>query len=283
MKTVINVILGVCAAVLAYICIGSIIDDQELDGRIEDRKSVVIARLLDVKKAQEAFKEMHDTVVYYQNAETEEMDSVKMGRYAESFAELEDFLRSGRYPEKIIKEGQIQEDVQRHGWTEEKVAHKIWELRNQGMSDAEIRTALDAEQLYGVWCDTVWTKSPVTAILGRADYPIDSLKYIPFSESYTGEAYVYENGEIKLVENKKEGVPAVWNFGERIEIKMEIPMHDVMECGADFKYFLSGMGKLCNRKIMNMTQYETGRGAYPGLKIGELAKDMWNNNAGNWE
>jgi len=275
MKTAINVILGVCAVILAYICVGSILDDQALDGQIEARKKVVIARLLDIKKAQEAFKETHDTVVSYLDPESQEMNEVTMGRFALSFDELEDFLRNGRYPEQIIKEGQIQEEVQRHGWTEEKVADKIYSLRQQGMSDAQIREALDAEELYGVWCDTVWADSPLKALFGDANYSIDSLRYIPFSDQWEK----HENGKIA----KPLGEFEEWEFAERVEFKMDIPMHYVMECAAPFKSFLSGMGKLCDRKIVNMTQYEEGRGAYPGLKIGEIAKDQWNNNAGNWE
>lgn len=275
MKRTINVILGVCAAILAYICVASIVDDQNLDADIDARKKVVIARLLDVKKAQEAFKEMHDTTVQYLDPESQEMASVNMGRYALSFDELEEFLKNGRYPEQIVKEGQIQEALQRKGWTEEKVAAKIYELRTQGMSNEQIRAALDAEELFGVWCDTIWSNNPVTAIYGRADYPIDSLRYIPFSDQYE-----------EVVDGKvlnKLGEPRAWDFGERVEFKMGIPMHYVMECAAPFKSFLSGMGKLCDRKTVNMTQYEEGRGAFAGLKIGELAKDQWNNNAGNWE
>ena len=275
MKTTINVILGVCALILAYICIGSILDDQALDGQIDARKKVVIARLLDIKKAQEAFKSTHDTVVSYLDPETQEMSTVTMGRFALSFDELEDFLRSGRYPEEIIKEGQIQEELQRKGWTETKVADLIYELRQQGQSNEQIRERLDAEQLYGVWCDTVWADSPLKALYGDANYNIDSLRYVPFSEQWEK----HENGQIA----KPLGEPAEWEFGERVEFRMDIPMHYVMECAAPFKSFLSGMGKLCDRKIVNMTQFEEGRGAYAGLKIGELGKDQWNNNAGNWE
>ncbi len=277
MKTVINVILGVCALILTYICVGSILDDQALDGQIDDRKKVVIARLIDIKECQEAFKEMHDTVVSYLDPESQEMSSATMGRYALSFDELEDFLKNGHYYEQIIKEGQIQEELQRKGWTEEKVADLIYQLRQQGQTNEQIRTRLDAEELYGVWCDTVWSENPVVAISNKLGHEInvDSLRYIPFSDQWEK----HENGGIA----KELGKMAEWEFAERVEFKMDIPMHYVMECAAPFKSFLSGMGKLCDRKIVNMTQYEEGRGAYPGLKIGEIAKDQWNNNAGNWE
>ena len=62
---------------------------------------------------------------------------------------------------------------------------------------------------------------------------------------------------------------------------MGIPMNYVMECAAHFNTFLKGMGKAGDNKRVNMTNYEEERGAYPGLKIGDIMN--WNNNAGNWE
>ena len=88
MKTVINVILGICAVALAWICVGSIVDDQALDEKIEARKKVVEARLVDIKKAEEAYKQMHDTTLIYMDEESQETREVTMGAYAETFDEL---------------------------------------------------------------------------------------------------------------------------------------------------------------------------------------------------
>jgi len=264
MKTVINVILGICAVALAWICVGSIIDDQKLDEQIEARKKVVEARLLDIKKAEEAYKELHDTTLTYIEEESQEAKEATMGCYAESFDVLIDFLKTTRYPEKINKDGQIQEKAQRNGWTEKKVADHIYSLRQQGKSDDQIRETLKAEELPGVWVDTVWAENPVKAIFGRADYPVDSLRYIPFSEI-----------------DSEDGKPIEFDLQGQVHFKMSIPMNYVMECSAHYRTFMKGLGKQGDRKRVNMTQYEEERAAYPGLKIGDIAN--WNNNAGNWE
>lgn len=261
MKTVINVILGICAAALAWICVGSIIDDQALDEKIEARKKLVEARLIDIKKAEEAYKEQHDTTLVYVDEEAQETKEVTMGAYAESFDVLIAWLKSARYPEQIKKEGVIQEEAQRKGWNEAKVARHIYDLRKQGLSDDQIRDRLTAEELPGVWCDTVWADSPIKALYGREDYPVDSLRYIPCSDV--------------------EGEPIEFELQGQVHYKMGIPMNYVMECAAHFNTFLKGMGKAGDNKRVNMTNYEEERGAYPGLKIGDIMN--WNNNAGNWE
>ena len=257
MKTTINVILVVCACALAAICIRSITDDQKLDDQMEARKKVVIARLLDIKAAEEAYKETHDTTLIYIDEESQETRTATMGAYAETFEVLIDFLKNTRYPEQIIKEGQIQEKAQRAGWTEAKVATEIYNLRKQGMSDEKIRERLEAEELPGVWCDTVWAENPIKSLYGRSDYPVDSLCYIPFS-----------NGQ-------------KFELGGQVHYKMGIPMNYVMECKAPFETYLRGLGKQGDRKLVNKKMYEEERGAYPGLQIGDIAN--WNNNAGNWE
>lgn len=264
MKTVINVILCACAAALLWICVRSITDDQAIDEKIAGRKKVVIARLLDIKAAEEAYKEQHDTTLYYTDEESQETRQATMGAYAENFDELIAFLKTARFPEKISKEGQIQEAAQRKGWTDKKVANHIYQLRKSGMSDAAIRERLIADELPGVWMDTVWAENPIKFLFGRADYPVDSLRYIPFSNELDGEFKEFE-------------------LSGQVHYKMGIPMNYVMECKAPFETFLTkaGLGPIGDNKRKNMSVYEEERGAYPGLKIGDILN--WNNNAGNWE
>lgn len=262
MKTVINGILVLCACALAWICYSSIADDQKLDDIIAARKKVVAARLLDIKTAEEAYKETHDTVLVYTDEESEEIKEVTMGCYAETFDVLINWLKTARYPEQILKEGQIQEAAQRKGWTEKKVANHIYELKQQGLSKEQIAERLIAEELPGVWIDTVWADSPIKALYGREDYPVDSLRYIPLSDIDGNEADEFE-------------LQGAVNF------KMKIPMNYIMECAAPFATFMKGLGNAGKNKQINMKKYEEERGAYPGLKIGDMVN--WNNNAGNWE
>lgn len=272
MKKVINGILLVCALALAWICVGSIVDDQAVEAQINARKKVVIARLLDIKKAQEAYKELHDTTLIYFEEESEEQKKATFGCYAETFDVLIDFLKTARYPEQIVKEGVIQEAAQRKGWTEKKVADHIYQQRKKGMSDDAIREQLKNEELPDVWCDTIWAENPIKAIFGRADYPVDSLRYIPFS-----------NEQNDLYPDKPEGEFIQFDLQAMVHFKMRVPMNYVMECAAPYNAFLtkSGLGNVGNNKRKNLVQREEERGNYPGLKIGDVTN--WNNNAGNWE
>ncbi|MBQ0049084.1 MAG: hypothetical protein KBT12_02430 [Bacteroidales bacterium] len=256
MKTVINLILAVCAILLCWICVGSIVDDQKLDDQIEARKKVVEARLIDIKKAEEAYKEQHDTTIIYIDEESQETKEATMGCYAETFDVLIDFLKTGRYP-RVMKTGQLSEERQRAGWTEAKASKFIYETELKfGRGSAAANAAIEAEKLQGFRIDTTWV-GLVEELYGDANYPIDSLRFIPFS----GEEEFELQGQVHF--------------------KMGIPMNYVMECAAHFRTFLKGMGKAGDNKRINMTNYEEERGAYPGLKIGDIAN--WNNNAGNWE
>ena len=262
MKTIINAILAVCAIALAWICVGSIIDDQAIDEQIEARQKVVEKRLIDIRKAQEAYKEQHDTVITYIDEEAEETKEARMGCYAETFDELIAFLKTAKYPEQISKEGQIQEGAQRKGWNDKKVADHIYNLRREGKSDDAIREILKGEELPGVWIDTVWAENPIKAIFGREDYPVDSLRYIPCADALDGQFKEFE-------------------LAAQVHFKMKIPMNYIMECAAPFATFMKGLGNAGKNKQINMKKYEEERGAYPGLKIGDMVN--WNNNAGNWE
>lgn len=52
----------------------------------------------------------------------------------------------------------------------------------------------------------------------------------------------------------------------------------VMECGAEYRYYLSGLDK---DEILSLTEAADNAGKYAGLKIGDI--NIPDNNAGNWE
>ena len=56
MKTRINVVLGICALLLLFICWRSIQDDQDFNATVEAREAVVKERLLQIRDAEEAYK-----------------------------------------------------------------------------------------------------------------------------------------------------------------------------------------------------------------------------------
>ena len=59
MKTVINIVLVACICVLAYICYGSIMGPIRFEEAQKAREKKVIARLIDIRKAQLEYRNQH--------------------------------------------------------------------------------------------------------------------------------------------------------------------------------------------------------------------------------
>ena len=53
MKTVFNIVLVLCAAALIYICYTSIMGPINFENAKKEREKAVIARLIDIRKAQQ--------------------------------------------------------------------------------------------------------------------------------------------------------------------------------------------------------------------------------------
>lgn len=87
MKKVINAVLAVCVVLLAIICWRSIQDDINFDKDVAYREAQVKARLIQIKDAEEAFKQQHPE-----------------GAYCADWNVLTEFVRNGKLPV-VIKEG----------------------------------------------------------------------------------------------------------------------------------------------------------------------------------
>ena len=60
MKTVINVVLFICVVALIYICYGSIMGPVNFDKERTVREDAVKARLIDIRKAQQEYRSVHN-------------------------------------------------------------------------------------------------------------------------------------------------------------------------------------------------------------------------------
>ena len=60
MKTVFNVILGLCALALIYICYASIMGPINFEEAKKHREKAVIARLMDIRKAQMEYRALNN-------------------------------------------------------------------------------------------------------------------------------------------------------------------------------------------------------------------------------
>ena len=164
MKKVINGILAVCVLALLFICWRSIQDDQDFNAEVRNRESVVKARLLQIRSAEEAYKLQHE------------------GTYCADWSVLIDFVKNGRLPI-IMKQGVLSDAQMDKGLTEAKAAAIV----NSGDEKAIIENGLQDFRR-----DTVWV-SLIDSLYKEDDFVADSLRYIPFSKGDTFELITCPN------------------------------------------------------------------------------------------
>ncbi|MGM9674394.1 MAG: hypothetical protein ACI3X9_02880 [Bacteroidaceae bacterium] len=163
MKKVINAILGVCVALLLFICWRSIQDDQDFNATVSEREKVVKERLLQIRAAEEAFKLQHE------------------GTYCADWSVLIDFVKNGRLPI-IMKQGVLSDAQMDKGLTETKAAAIV----NSGDEKAIIENGLQDFRR-----DTVWVS--LIDSLYADGFVADSLRYIPFAMGDTFELIACPN------------------------------------------------------------------------------------------
>ncbi len=100
MKHVIRITLVIAIAFLAYICVMSIITPIQFDNIRASREKAVIAHLINIRKAQIAFKD-------------------QAGYYTASCDTLTDFIKNGKVPV-VLKEGTLTDEQLQNGLTEAK-------------------------------------------------------------------------------------------------------------------------------------------------------------------
>lgn len=165
MKKQINLVLLVCAVIMGILCWRSIQDDIDFEKDVEYREAQVKARLLQIKAAEEAYKQ--------QNPE---------GAYCADWNVLINFVKNGKLPI-VIKEGVLSDEQMEKGLTESKAAAII----NSG--DA---AAIAEYKLEGFRRDTIWV-SLVDSLYKGMNINYDSMRYIPFSNGDTFEIIACPN------------------------------------------------------------------------------------------
>ena len=99
MKKKINVLLGICALLLLFICWRSIQDDQDFNATVEAREAVVKERLLQIRDAEEAYKQQSEE-----------------GEYCADWDVLINFIKTGKLP-LVLKEGVLSDAQMEKGLT----------------------------------------------------------------------------------------------------------------------------------------------------------------------
>ncbi len=211
MDKIFKLLLIVTGIVLAYLCVQSIMIPIEFNKERMDREKQVIARLVDIRKAQ----------IEYRNTK---------GAYTDNFDTLIAFVKNAQTPI-ILKEGSLTDKQLEEGLTEREAVRR-------GIIRRDTTYVSVLESLFG------------------KDYPIESIRYVPFSNPQA--EFEMEAGEIS-------------SGAAGIIVK-------VVEVRTPYKVYLQGLNK---QEIINIVETQEKMNKFPGLKFGSVQEA--NNNAGNWE
>ncbi len=185
MKKLINVVLGIAALAMLFICYRSIADQQDFEAEVKQREIDVKARLIEIRKAQEAYKEQHS-------------------EYCGNWDTLIAFIKEGKLPI-VVKQGVLTEDQMEKGLTESKAAAIV----NRGNA-AEIA----ANGLQDFRRDTTWVS--LVDSLYPADYNVDDIRYIPNSDVKDGEKKEFDLIAV-WIKTKSDAIIPVMECGAEVE------------------------------------------------------------------
>ena len=104
MKDTLKILLAVAVVLLAYMCYRSVMGPIEFDKTREQRENLIKARLIDIRKAQIEYKNIHKV-------------------HAANFDELSKFLKDEKLPF-LIKEGVLTDEQLEKGMTEQEAVKK---------------------------------------------------------------------------------------------------------------------------------------------------------------
>lgn len=154
MKTVFNVVLGLCALALVYICYASIMGPINFEKAKKQRDAAVIARLIDIRKAQLEYRTLHNQ------------------QYTDNFDSLIDFVKTQKLPF-IFKQGELSDKQLEEGLTEKKAIAIINKAKKTGNYSEVQKQGLENFKRDTMWVavlDTIFPKGFIA----------DSMRYVPY-------------------------------------------------------------------------------------------------------
>lgn len=211
MRRVIQVLFVFIIVILGYLIVESIMEPIRFNQEVERREQATINRLVDIREAQKAYKDIYR-------------------RYTSSFDTLIAFLDTGTFS--VVRAiGTVPEE-----WLEELGRDRARERAlNEGIIVREV------------------TKVPVQDSLFRPGYPIDSLRYVPFTE---GVEFTMESSQILTSSN--------------LNVQ-------VVEVSVLYDDLLAGMDK---QLVVNYKDERMKIVGFEGVKFGSLEEGTL---TGNWE
>ena len=225
-KKIVSVLLLFVIAGLVYVIVQSVMQPVNFNKQMEYRKGVGVQRMKDLRTLQEAYKSVY-------------------GRFSQSADTLADFYKNGQM-----------EVLMQIGSNDDSAA-----VANTEKLKRTYRGKLTPEKMYELYQEGqnlvfyISNKINVkdTIFKNRADFDIDSLRYIPFSQGDTiqMEAIVKEVSGVKV---------------------------PLFEARMPYKSLLKGLD---NQLRINLDADCRASNRYEGLQVGSISAP--NNNAGNWE
>ena len=192
MKKLINVVLGIAALAMLFICYRSIADQQDFDAAVKQREIDVKKRLIEIRNAQNAYKEQNPNIGFCADWDT-----------------LIAWVKEAKLPI-VIKQGVLTEAQMEKGLTENKAAAIV--ARGNA---AEIA----ANGLQGFRRDTTWV-SLIDSLYPKSKYPegfnADELRYIPNSDVLDGKKKEFDLIAI-WIKTKSDAIIPVMECGAEYE------------------------------------------------------------------
>ena len=225
MKTVINVVLFICVVALIYICYGSIMGPVNFDKERTVREDAVKARLIDIRKAQQEYRSVHN------------------GAYTASFDTLIDFVKTAKLPF-ILKIGTLNDTQLENGMTEQKARELINKAKKTGnWSEVEKQGLKDFRR------DTMWVA--VMDTIFEKGFDPDSLRYVPYGNGATFEMQVRRD-------TMKSGAPLNL-FQAQVAYDVYLNGLDKQEL-INLKDTQSKLGKYCGLRVGDIEQANNNAG-----------------------
>ena len=229
-KSVINGILVLCTLGLVAACFFSIYSDIAFDEEKAAREKLVIARLMEIRNAEEQYK-------------------MTFGEYCGTIDSLIDFVKNGKTVDRIFKEGELTDDQLEAGMTEREAVAK-------GLIKRDTVWITAAEKL-GIANPDSMKFVPVGRV---ADGTIAKIQQSTFDPSVFDTIY---QGVIEL--RKKQEFDMLVEFRARLEDYMDgMSEKKIKNLKADLKK------RHRNRAELMLDNEDQTEGEWFGLRMGDL-------------
>ena len=225
MKTVINIVLAACVIGLIYVCYGSIVGPINFDNTKKAREKQVIARLIDIRKAQLEYRNLH------------------AGAYTASFDTLIDFVKNKKLPF-LYKVGELTDKQLDEGMTEKKAMNIINKAKKTGNYSEVKKLGLENFKRDTMWVavlDTIYPKG----------FNPDSMRYIPFGGGAQFEMAIKND-------TAKSGAP-IFMFEVKAPYDTYLGGLDKQEI-ANLKDLQTKLGKYCGLMVGSIESPNNGAG-----------------------